>query len=307
MLGVLTGFAIIGSIIAVGYLIGRMRLLGDQGQYVLNRCAFFVASPALLFTVLAQSQVADLFSGILLNGAVAFVAVVLMYLLISRLVLRRGSWGESLVGGWASGYSNLNNIGLPVATYVIGDVKYVAPLFLMQLIVLAPALLTGLDMLSRGKASIGVIIAQPLKNPILIGSVLGLIVALTGLRVPAVVLRPVELIGGAAIPMMLLAFGISLTGQRVLTPGSRREVLIAATLKAVVMPLIAGLLAHFVWGFDNHLTYVCTVLAALPTAQNIYTFSSRYNIGTVIARDVVLLTTFASLPVILVVALLLRT
>ena len=44
MLGVLEGFAIIGVVIAVGYLIGRFQLLGsnaEQVQYVLSRIVFF--------------------------------------------------------------------------------------------------------------------------------------------------------------------------------------------------------------------------------------------------------------------------
>jgi malonate transporter len=46
-------------------------------------------------------------------------------------------------------------------------------------------------------------------------------------------------------------------------------------------------------------------VSALPTAQNIYNFSARYNRGTVVARDTVLVTTIASIPALLVIAALL--
>jgi predicted permease len=47
------------------------------------------------------------------------------------------------------------------------------------------------------------------------------------------------------------------------------------------------------------------VLAALPTAQNVYNFSSRYERGEIVARDTVLLTTILAIPVLVVIAALL--
>ena len=47
MAGVLEGFAVIGVVIAVGYLLGRFDLLGPGARLVLNRFVFFVAAPAL--------------------------------------------------------------------------------------------------------------------------------------------------------------------------------------------------------------------------------------------------------------------
>ena len=46
-------------------------------------------------------------------------------------------------------------------------------------------------------------------------------------------------------------------------------------------------------------------IAALPTAQNVYTFSSRFGRGTVQARDSAVVTTLACVPVVLVIAVLL--
>ena len=44
--GVLTGFAIIGAIIAAGYVVGRTGLLGPHAQFVMSRLAFFVLTIA---------------------------------------------------------------------------------------------------------------------------------------------------------------------------------------------------------------------------------------------------------------------
>ena len=59
-------------------------------------------------------------------------------------------------------------------------------------------------------------------------------------------------------------------------------------------------------GLSDELVYACTIMGALPTAQNMYQYALRYQTGTVVARDVILLTTISSLPVMLLIAWLLR-
>jgi hypothetical protein len=304
--GVLIGFAIIGFVILVGWLLARFRIVSQEGRLVLNKTSFFAASPALLFTVLAESDVQLLFSSVLAVALLAFVAVALVYTVVARLWLTKDASRIALAAA-ASGYSNVNNIGLPVAIYVIGDASFVGPMLLLQLLVIAPVLLLTLDILTSGRASVTGILTQPLRNPMLIGSLLGALVAAFDIQLPDPVLAPLEILGGAAVPLMLLAFGVSLGGERPLQPGTgRREVWLAVVLKNTVMPVAAFLLARFVFGMDDQLVYACTVMAALPSAQNMYQYALRYDRATVITRDIVLLTTVLALPVMLLIAWLLK-
>jgi len=304
--GVLIGFAIIGFVLLVGWLLARFGIVSQEGRLVLNRTSFFAASPALLFTVLAESDVRLLFSSVLAVALLAFAAVALVYIVVSRLWLTKDPSRIALAAA-ASGYSNVNNIGLPVAIYVIGDASFVGPMLLLQLLLIAPVLLATLDILTAGRASVAGILTQPLRNPMLIGSGLGALVAAFGIELPDPVLAPLEILGGAAVPLMLLAFGISLGGEKPLQPGTgRREVWLSVALKNAVMPVVAFVLARFVFGMDDQLVYACTVMAALPSAQNMYQYALRYDRATIITRDIVLLTTVLSLPVMLVIAWLLK-
>jgi predicted permease len=47
------------------------------------------------------------------------------------------------------------------------------------------------------------------------------------------------------------------------------------------------------------------VTSALPTAQNVFVYASAYGRGTVLARDVILLSTVLSVPVLVGIAVLL--
>ncbi len=305
MAGVLTGFAIIAFVILVGYIAGRFGVGGPSAPFVLNRIAFFITNPALLFVTLAHADLRVVFSTQLLVAAIAAVVAAGLFLVLSRLFFRRPA-PETTIGALGAGYVNANNIGIPVAVYVLGSASFVAPVLLLQLIVFAPIALTVLDVTSRGAVSVWSIVTQPVRNPMIIASVLGILVDVSGLHLPDAVYQPFELIGGAAVPLVLMAFGMSLHGSRPLQAGNGRiEIVSAVALKAVGMPLIAYLAARFAFGLEGHALFAAVALAALPTAQNVYNFAARYERGVAVARDIVLLTTLFAVPALLVIAALL--
>ncbi len=299
------GFAIIAFVIAVGYVAGRLGIGGPQASFVLNRIAFFVTNPALLFVTLARADLHVVFSAQLLISGVAAISAAGLFVLLSRLFFRRGA-AETTIGALGAGYVNANNIGLPVAVYVLGSATYVAPVLLLQLIVFAPIALTVLDITSRSSVSVRSILTQPVRNPMIIASVLGILINLSGLRLPDAVFQPFVLLGGAAVPLVLMAFGMSLHGSRPLRADHGRiEIITASVIKAAVMPLIAFLVAWLGFGMHGHALFAAVALAALPAAQNVYNFAARYERGMTVARDVVLLTTLFAVPALLLIAALL--
>src|SRR5699024_4612133 len=101
-----------------------------------------------------------------------------------------------------------------------------------------------------------------------------------------------------------MSFGASISGAGVLSATkSRPGVLTATTLTLVGMPL-AGFTTANLLRLATHLVCACTILCTLPTAQNVYNYAATFERGQTIARDTVFITTFASLPVMLVIALL---
>lgn len=301
MIGILTGFAVVGLAVVVGYVLGRTELLGPHARPVLSRLTFFVLSPFLLFAVLAEADLRTLFSSLLPVSALAALSVFAVSAVITTLVLRRGL-GETVVGAYSGGYVNANNIGIPLSLYILGDAAYSAPVILAQLLVFMPVGLALLDAATSGTRSPRRILVQTVRNPMLWGAALGVIVALSGIQLPEIVLAPIELIAGAAVPVLLISYGMSLHGQRVLaTRGRRADVLLATTLKLLLMPVLAWLWA-VAFSLSPEQTRIVVVLAALPTAQNAFLFAQRYRIGEIIARDTILLTTIGCLPVLFVAA-----
>ncbi|MDA4894569.1 AEC family transporter [Microbacterium resistens] len=305
MLDTLTGFAVVGVAILLGWVLGRIGLLGPHARDVLSRLIFFVLSPFLLFAVLSKADAGMLFSSLLPVSAIAAAAVILVSALIGVLVWRRPT-GEAVIGALSAGQVNSNNIGIPLSLYLLGSAAYPAPVILLQLLVMTPVSLFLLEAATSDRPSFAGTLRRTVTNPILLASALGTLVSVTGIEIPPLVGDPIQLIADAAVPLLLISYGLSLHGRRVLgTPGRRRDVLLATGLKLVAMPLIAWFVAAVVFGLSAHEVLIVVVLAALPTAQNVFNYAQRYDVGEPIARDTVLLTTIGCLPVLFAVMLLL--
>lgn len=307
MLAVIEGFSVVWLVILVGWFVGRKKVLGDNAQMVLSRLSFFVASPALLVETLARADLHTVFAEPLLVAASSAVITALIFLVIVKFWLKR-SVAESLLAAMSSSTANAANLGIPIAAYVLGDAALIAPVLVFQLAFYTPVYLMLLDSLTSGRrATPGRILLQIISNPMILGTAVGLVLAATSWQLPSLVAEPLHLIAGAAIPAILIAFGMSLGTTKPLSAedGRRPDILLATSFKLLLHPLVAYLLGHFVLGMDGAGLFAVVVAAALPTAQNVYVTAQRYQVGVAVAKDTVLLTTVLAIPAMFAVAFLL--
>lgn len=305
MEGVLEGFGVIAIVIAVGFGVAHVGIVGADSQLMLSRLVFFVASPALLFQVLADvDAVAVLSSGLAVAVASFSVAALV------AIGLFRYAWtmsrGDTAIATMCAAYVNAGNLGIPIAVYALGDASAVASVMLFQMIVVSPTAFLVLDQDTTGKRlSFSAVITLPFRNPMTLGALLGLLVAIIGWRPPTFVEGPIDMIAGMAVPGMLIAYGVSLRlGPRPGNGAPRRQVVTVTMLKLVVQPLSAYVIG-LALGLEDATLMAVTVVAALPTAQNIFVHATRYGRSQLLARDSIFVTTILSVPVVLgIVALL---
>ena len=377
MADVVAGLAVFGAVIAVGWLLVRTRAVPADADGVLTRVCFFAATPALLVTTLSRADLTAVLSRSTAVAVAAELTAIVSAWCLHRLVLRRPT-AEATIGALASGYVNAANLGIPVAVLVLGDAATIAPILLLQLLVLTPATFTVLDAVTRrGNPSRLATLTVPLRNPLLWGVVAGTAANLSGVDLkewgggyPA---QGLEMLGRVAVPLMMLALGMSLAGaprplrnpapeEAAPSPqsspaqsarqgkdrqgqeppaaeagseaheidtaggrpprveeepahgarstsqrgaGRRSGLWLAVGWKLAVMPglaVVVGLVA----GLSGGQLLAPVVTAALPTAQNVFMYASRYGAAKDLARDAVLLTTAGFVPVVLLAAALLH-
>jgi predicted permease len=303
--GVMEGFVVIASVIGTGYVIGRVGVLGETGREVLTRVSFSVATPALLFITLGRSDLSLILSTPLLVTALSTFVVAGCFVAVG--VARGWSVGHTTIGALCSSYVNANNLGIPIAVYVLGNATLVAPVLLFQQLVVTPLALTAIDLSrSDSRGTVWQRVLTPFRNPVVLGSLSGVTVSAFGWKIPGLLLEPVGMIGNMAVPAVLLAFGISLRGSSLPGRGEDRwPVLLSAALKVFAQPLVAWAIAVGLFGLGGRVLFDVVVISSLPAAQNLFAYASRYQTGMSLARESILLSTVLAAPVLAAVAALL--
>jgi predicted permease len=299
----LIGFATILVVIAAGAGLAHAGVLDRRSQRTLGEIAFFVASPALMVVTISRVHLEAAASN-LVASSVSLGACFVAYVVLARLRWRLAT-GPLLIGALSSSYVNAGNLGIAMAAYVVGDITAVVPTLLVQMMVVQPIALVVLDRITGRGEGVGPALRRLVTNPLTLAAVVGVVLALTGWQLPRVVESPLRMMAGAAIPLMLMSYGAALRLSPPLgRAGHNGEVLLATLLKLAVMPVVAWLVG-LALGLEDRVLLGVVITAALPTAQNIFLHATRYRVGEDVSRETILITTLASLPVALLVAVLL--
>ncbi|WP_186314700.1 AEC family transporter [Corynebacterium glyciniphilum] len=321
MLNVLSGFMVVVIIIALGYLVGRRGLLGPNAVYSLNMFVFYLATPALLINFLRDADLATVFGDNLAVVVISTLTAGLLGFLGYRFLARRPV-SDSLVTMLACSYCNGSNLGIPIATHVLDDPAASLPVIIFQVALYGPATVLLLDVTTRsagtgspGTGSLGPLVRELVlgivRNPLIIAATVGIVLSLlhtnAGWELPEMLAEPVSLLAAGTVPAALVAFGLSMAEVTVLDRDTspRRSVWMASLMKTVGHPLIAYLAARLIFDATGPALLAFVVVAALPTAQNVFTYSQRFGVNTVLARDTAVISTMLSIPSIAVITLLL--
>ncbi|WLQ33577.1 AEC family transporter [Streptomyces castrisilvae] len=313
MHALLSGFAPIWVLTGIGYAVGRGGLLGEQAEAVLGRFVFHVAMPAALFTMVSGSEPDDFGHPSMVAFAVSTALAAGLGFVAVRRVFGRGR-ARAAIGAMSSGQVNSANLGIPVAVQVLGDASFVAQVILFQVLVLSPVILTLLDSGTRTPdgpdgprpgGGLRRMLTMPVRNPVIMASLLGVAVSATGLRLPAALAHPCDVLGAAAVPTALITLGLSLhrgpaggTAPR----ADRAETAVVVAVKTLGQPLAALLVAGPLLHLPEKQLLAVVVCAALPTAQNSFIYAREYGLDTGPARDAIVASTLVSMVTLSVAA-----
>jgi predicted permease len=284
-------------------LIGAVAARTVRGQPLealgwLNVFVVYVALPALFFQLLARTPVERLSDWRFILGAVASTYIIFILVFAWSMLVQRSGTRDSAIKALASCYGNIGYMAPGMALLAFGEEAAVpiALIFCFENIVhfaVLPMLMavSGPDRKPLAAMLAGVL-KQVVLHPFMIATALGVIAAVLSLRLPLPLDRLLQSLSGAAAPCALFAMGVSLA----LRPLKRipSEIGLIAGAKLILHPAICYVVLSAAGNFDPVWMSTAVLMAALPTATNVFVVAQQYGVWEQRASATVLLTTVAS-------------
>ena len=277
-------------VMALGYGTRRLGWLRREEISTINKIAFRIFLPCLLYYNIYCSDLSGSFDPLLMAYAVGGVlltfGLALGYtLLTEKLPERRGV----LIQGMFR--SNYVIMGIPVATALLGAdqlgtvsilIAVIVPLFNMLAVVV-------LEVFRGQKPKPLHILGQIAKNPLVIGSVLGILTLVAGIRLPHILEQTIQSVSAIASPLQLFLLGAFFQFSGLKT--YRRELVTVSIAKLIVSPgLFLGLGALL--GFRGG---AFVSLIGIFAAVNSFTMAQQMGGDAELAGDIVVTTSAASI------------
>ncbi|MGC6485153.1 MAG: AEC family transporter [Candidatus Puniceispirillales bacterium] len=265
------------ALIFLGYGARRVGFCDADGAALLSRFAFFVALPPLMFTKVAANDPADILNW----GFIWRYEMVTIIMFILAAVLARGAFGlsraEQGIFGLNAAYPNYGYMGIPLSIMAFGDQAALPAGLLLFADTIFLLGLTAFFVSKEGGnviSAVGGIALTMVKNPLLQSVVAGLLFAASGLEMPLVAARLLDLLAYAAPPVALFALGATLHGQKY--SGVIGQIGSLTLLKLILHPLLVAGLFVLIPGQGRIWVEVAILSACLPVAANVFMLSHVY-------------------------------
>lgn len=280
-------------VMALGYGTRRLGWIRREEISAINKIAFRIFLPCLLYYNVYCSDLSGSFDPLLMAYAVGGVlltfGLALGYTLLTEKLPERRS--VMIQGMFRSNYVIM---GIPVATALLGAgelgtvsilIAVVVPLFNMLAVVV-------LEVFRGQRPKPLHVLGQIVKNPLVIASALGILTLAAGIRLPHILEQTIQNISAIASPLQLFLLGAFFQFSGLKT--YRRELVTVSAAKLIVSPgLFLGLGALL--GFRDAAFVSLIGIFASPTAVNSFTMAQQMGGDAELAGDIVVVTSAVSM------------
>ncbi|MFC4557624.1 AEC family transporter [Virgibacillus kekensis] len=283
-------FQVILPIIAVfgaGYILQRIRVLDVKS---IATASIYIFLPALVFTTLYESTFNQGFTIIIVF---AFFLLFMM-IVINKALARIFKWNRSVESAsiLTTAFMNGGNYGVPVMLYSIGNAAMPYAIFFMVLQSLVMNVF-GVYYASRSTSGFMKAFVTIFKMPATYAAVLAFVFQAIPWEIPESIYSTLTMVGGAAIPMMMVMLGMQLASITSLN-FNWQVISSALGVRMIVSPLLAFL---FIWilNVDPIISAVILVVAAMPSAATTTMYAIEFDTEPDLVSSITLVTTLFSI------------
>ncbi|GMO32320.1 MAG: AEC family transporter [Candidatus Azobacteroides pseudotrichonymphae] len=282
-------------LMAVGYFSKRFKFVSEEFLHQLNRFVFNFCLPIMLFRDIMFSYEGNFSNMRLLYITVGGTICTILFsvLIIPFFVKINGQRGSMIQGIYRS---NALIYGFPIVTEmygdaVIGDVSMLMCVIIPLYNIAAVIILAIFSEDKKCKATFKSIMQNIATNPLIIGSIAGVLGGISRLKFPYAIEVSLKQLAGLATPLALFIMGGDFKIKSF--QNNIIKVIIATTFRLVVIP-VSIIILCISWGFSGMDLAIILSFFATPTAMASYIMAKNMNNDHDLAGQIVVLTTACS-------------
>ena len=259
-------------LIAVGYLVVRMKVLNPEASLYFSTFLMKVTLPCTIFISLAQKEYDPAFVHdsiiIIIAGFIAYLGM----LYIGKFIAGPLGVPEGRRGVWAfsCSYNNGGFMGFPVALSLLGP-EGLALAVMLNISFNSTGYSFGAIEIARdvpGHKAEKLDIMSVIFNWINFAIVLSLVFYFGRLRVPEMIAAPITYLSNITTPISMVLIGMALARSHGLEVLTDRSAWLAALMRLIVFPVvIAAILRVFPLGSNPMVNAVFILIMAMPAAS----------------------------------------
>jgi predicted permease len=298
------------GMILLGYGVAKITKQPLEALGWLNTFIIYIALPALFFKLVAKTPIEQLTRVDFIAANISATYLVFGLIFALGLFLRRATIGEATMQGLAAAYGNIGYMGPGLALLAFGEPAAVPVALIfcfenMLHFMVAPALMALGGGERRPVFEIaGGVLHRIVTHPFIIATAAGFAAAFVGFEPPAPMQRLIDYLAQAAAPCALFAMGVTLA----LRPLKRVPVEIGYIVptKLLLLPVTMYLVLGIAGNFDPVWVFTAVLLAALPTATNVFVIGEQYGVWQERASATILVTTVLSVATVTILLYLIK-
>lgn len=276
----------------IGVLVRRTGIIASEDVRKLNHFAFVVFFPCLMFENVYGADIGKSFNVKLIGYGLASILTIyfLSVLLTVKMKDRPAMRGAVIQAVYRS---NFVIMGLPVAMNIYGRgnlsitammIAVIVPLFNILAVI-------TLEYFRSGRPNVRVMTFGIIKNPLIIGTLTGIAVTISGYEIPQIPEDIINDMGSIATPLALIILGASFEFSSV--GRMKRELIICVLARLVIVPGIFVSAAAML-GFEDIELISLLAMFAAPAAISSYTMAEEMGSDSELAGNVVIFSSMSA-------------
>jgi len=260
------------ALILLGYLAKKTDFPGESFWQQAEKATYFVLFPVLLIYKLSLADMSAVALDSIALAVLLIVASGSVLAFLSRAFLNLTAAGFTSVYQGAVRFNTYVGLAASAALFGTEGVAIAAVIMAIMIPLLNLCCVLVFTLSNHENRGALKAVSAIVKNPLILGSLIGLFLNQTGIGLPLVIEPVFELISRMALPLGLLAVGAGLSFK--VLGKSGKALMVSSAIKLLLMPAVCIVIVKLV-GLDPVSSQLMLLYAALPTATSAYILSRQ--------------------------------